>query len=109
MRSLQLQDVFKLSEIVDVMGIEIDLNNLMDKAKIGEEGEELQAKVGGQIALLFVKKIYKAEKQVISFIAGITEDDIETVKKYGIKKIMEFFTGLFNDPEFKSFFKSAVG
>ena len=48
-----MQDVFKLSEIIDVMGIELDLKDLMDKVK--KDGGVTE-RVGGQIALLFIKK-----------------------------------------------------
>ena len=102
MRGLELQDVFKLSEIIDVMGIEIDLNDLLDKAK-AEEGK-IQEKVGARIALLFIKKLHKAEKQIIQFIVNITEEDAKVVRKYKPKQIKDFFTELFNDEEFQSFF-----
>jgi Mor family transcriptional regulator len=102
MRKLELQDVFKLSEIIDVMGIEIDLKDLMDKVK--KDGKVTE-RVGGQIALLFVKKLHKAEKQVYKFIADLTGETIEEVKKYRPKKLIDLFVELLNDEDFADFFQ----
>lgn len=101
MRGFELQDTFKLSEIVDVMDIQLDLNNLLDRAK---DSDNAQAKVGGEIALLVLKRLYKADKQIVEFISSITEEPEEVVKKYKPKQIKEFFTALFNSEDFADFF-----
>ena len=103
MRGFELQDTFKLSEIIDVMDIQIDLNDLMDRAKANKG--KVQEKVGAQVALLFIKKLHKAEKQVIEFISGITDETEEVVRKYKPKQILNFFTELFNNEDFQDFFK----
>lgn len=103
MRGFELQDTFKLSEIIDVMDIQLDLNEMMDKAKTGKG--KVQEKVGGQVALLFIKKFHKAEKQVIEFICGITGESEMVVRKYKPKQIISFFTDLFNHEDFQDFFK----
>lgn len=102
MRKLELSDVFKLSEIVDVMGIELDLNKLLNGAK--EKEGSVQANMGAEVAFLFIKKIHKAETQVYKFIADLTGESIKDVKKYGIKQLVDFVTELFNDEDFASFF-----
>ncbi len=102
MRSFELQDTFKLSEIIDVMDIQLDLNELLDKAKSGKG--DIQEKIGGQVALLFIKKLHKAQKEIIEFIANITDEEIEIVKKYKPKQIKEFFIDLFSNEDFKDFF-----
>lgn len=104
MRKLELQDVFRLSEIIDVMGIELDLKDLMDKVK--KDGG-ITERVGGQIALLFIKKLHKAEKQTYKFIAELTGDSIEDVKKYRPKQIINVFSELLNDEDFADFFQQA--
>lgn len=104
MRKLELQDIFKLSEIIDVMGIEMDLNDLMDKVK--KDGKVTE-RVGGQIALLFIKKLHKAEKQAYKFIADLSGDSVEDVKKYRPKQILSFFTELMTDEDFNDFFQQA--
>lgn len=103
MRGFELQDTFKLSEIIDVMDIQLDLNELLDKAKV--KNDKVQEKIGAQVALLFIKKLYKADKQIVEFIASITGETEEEVKKYKPKQIKDFFTDLFNNEDFKVFFK----
>lgn len=103
MRGFILNDAFKLSEIIDVMGIELDLNELLDKA---QEDKKIKERVGAQIVLLFLKKIHKAQTQIIEFIAEICGEDIETVKQYKPKQIKDFFTNLFKSEDFIDFFTS---
>lgn len=100
MRGFELQDTFKLSEIIDVMEIEVDLNEMLDKAKEGK----VQETVGGQFALLFIKKLHKAKTQIVEFIANVTGEEIEVVKKYKPKEIKTFFIDLFGNDDFKDFF-----
>lgn len=102
MRKLELSDVFKLSEIIDAMGIDLDLNELMDKSK-NKKGDT-QANMGAEVAFMFIKKIHKAEKLVYKFIADLTGDDVQVVKKYSLKQLIDFFKELFNDDDFSTFF-----
>ena len=102
MRKLELSDVFKLSEIIDAMGIELDLNELLNKSK-NKDGN-VQANMGAEVAFMFIKKIHKAEKLVYKFIADLTGDDMQVVKKYSLKQLVKFFQDLFNDEDFTDFF-----
>lgn len=102
MRKLELSDVFKLSEIIDAMGIELDLNNMLDKAK-SKEGN-VQVNMGAELGFKLVKKVHKAEKLVYKFIADLTGDDMQKVKKYSLKQLIEFFKELFNDEDIVDFF-----
>lgn len=105
MRKLELSDVFKLSEMIDVMGIELDLNELLNKAK--KKDGDVQANAGAEVGFMFVKKMYKAEKLVYKFIADLTGDKVDEVKKYNIKQLIAFFTELVNDEDFTDFFTQA--
>lgn len=105
MRKLELSDVFKLSEMIDVMGIDLDLNQLIKKANV-KEGD-VQSNVGAELAFMFIKKIYKAEKLVYKFIADLSGETLQDVKKYNIKQLITFFTDLFNDEDFTDFFTQA--
>lgn len=105
MRKLELSDVFKLSEIVDVMGVDLDLNELMSKTK--NKSGDVKVNMGAEVAFMFVRKIYKAEKLVYKFIADLTGETVQEVKKYGMKQLIEFFEELFNDDDFGDFFTQA--
>lgn len=102
MRNLEFSDVFKLSEIIDAMGIDLDLNELVTNVK-QKEGN-IQANMGAEVAFMFIKKIHKAEKLVYKFIADMTGDSLEKVKKYSLKQLIDFFQELFNDDDLNDFF-----
>lgn len=104
MRGLQFSDVFRFSEILDKTGLEFDLNAMLDKAK---EDSNVQAKVGGQIGLLILKKIHKAEKEVYKFIANLEEKTVEDIQKYSIKDLLRFFEELVKQEDFADFFPKA--
>lgn len=105
MRKLQLSDVFRLSEMIDTMGINLDLNKLMDTAK-SKDGDA-QENVGAEIAFVFVKNLYKAENLAYEFISELTGDSLKEVKKYKLKQIKAFFKELLDDEEFTDFFQQA--
>lgn len=105
MRKFELSDVFKLSEIIDVMGIDLDLNEIVDTAQ-NKEGD-LVEDVGAEIIFKLLKNLHKADQLVYEFIADITGDTIKEVKRYKPKKIMNFFTELFSDEDFADFFTQA--
>ena len=104
MRGFVLQDVFRLSEIIDEMGVELDLKELMDKVK-AEGG--MTERIGGQIALMLMKKLHKSENKMYEFIAELSGDSVEDVKKYRPKQIINFFSDLLNDEDFADFFQQA--
>ena len=106
MRKLNFEDAFRLSEIIDKMGIKIDLNSMMDNAD-NAQGDK-QAFLGGQIALMLISKLHKAKDEVLELVASLTGDDIETVKAYSIKQIKDTFTDLFKQEDIVDFFKPAV-
>lgn len=103
MRNLGLRDVFMASEILDIMDIKLDINALMDGAT---ESEDTFAFAGGQVALLFFRNIYKAEVQVYTWIASLTEKTIGEVKALGIKDFMEIITEVMQKEDITDFFGS---
>ncbi|MBE6068848.1 MAG: hypothetical protein E7211_14295 [Clostridium lundense] len=107
MRGFELQDTFKLSEILDKMDVQADLNAILDKSKSKEykNQREAQAFVGGQIGLILIKKLYKAEKQIIEFVSSFTGESVETVKKYKPKEIKKFIEELISNEDFTDFFQ----
>lgn len=102
MRQLNIEDAFTFSEIIDKMGIDADLNDMMDKGK--ENGQDW---MGGQIALLIIKKLHKAKKEVIDFLASLDECSSEELSKKKVIYLKDLLQGLVKDPQFADFFKSA--
>lgn len=102
MRQLTIKDAFTFSEIIDKMGIDTDLNALLDKG--GEKGQEW---MGGQIALLVIKKLHRAQDEVLAFLASLEGCTVEELSNKPVVYIKDLISGLTKDPQFADFFKSA--
>lgn len=88
MRELGMKDIYYLSEILDKMDVDIDLNKLADKAKVSGDA---QAYVGGQLMLLLLRKAYKAKNEVNAWLAsltGKTPDEISALKFTEMKSLL---------------------
>ena len=102
MRDFTFDDGFSLSEIMDKMNIDLDMNAMGDALKQGDK--EAQAYFGGQLILTLVKKLHLARPEIVAFVASMTGDTKEEVKKYSIAKIKDFFVELFKQNGLADFF-----
>lgn len=103
MRKLNIEDAFTFSEILDKMGIDADINRLGDEAK--KKGADW---MGGQVAILLFKKMHLAKKELIGFVASVSEKSEDDIKKMGIVELKDLFLAIANSEGFASFFKSAL-
>lgn len=71
MRKLNTRDFFKVSKIYDKMDIKIEVNS--------KDAE----KVGADLINNFIKNIWKAENEVIGFVADISEKKVEEIEALG--------------------------
>lgn len=101
-RELYFEDTFTLSEILEKMDFQSDLNKLFDEAK---KQPDSQAYLGAQLFLAFGKKWHRAKDEIIRFISNITEQPIEDVKKLKFKDIKDMITDLMKDEELQDFIK----
>lgn len=103
MRKLTVEDSFAFSAILDKMGIQDDLNVLMDEAK--SKGKDGQAWLGGQIVLLFVKRLHKAQNEVIELLASLFDKPQAELRKESIGELKNMITEIFKSEDFGSFFR----
>ena len=116
-KDFDLDDVFLMSEIIDKMDLQVDIDKYMNKVKskekteaeIDEEeiGKEMFLKIGIDLAIKFIKRIHKAKKEVKRLIANLTSKTMEEVSKMGIKDIKNFFIELSQQEDFKDFLSQA--
>lgn len=102
MREFTFDDGFALSEILDKMNIDIDMNAMGDALRQGDK--QAQAYMGGQLMLTLVKKLHLARPEIVAFVASMTGDNKDEVKKYKLSKIKEFFIELFKQEGLADFF-----
>ena len=105
MRELIFDDLFKLSEILDKMGIRADINKIFDEAK---EKPDAQAYFGGQVVMMMIAKIHTAKKEVYDFLADLTGKKTDEIKRLKIGEVKDLFTELFSKNDISGFFNSAA-
>lgn len=102
MRDFTFDDGFALSEILDKMNINFDMNALVDAKK--QKDVDAQSYVGGQLMLQVVKKLHLARPEIINFVSSMTGETKEDVRKYSIGKLKDFFVDLFKQNGLTDFF-----
>ena len=110
MRKLNITDAFQLSRIIDKMELKLDFDNLIEEMQsmVKEQGiEKAQSFLGGQMSLTFISKLHKAEKEVIEWMASLTEKTSEEIKSLSFRELKNLIVGLFNSDEIAELFQSA--
>ena len=115
-KDFDLGDVFLFSEILDKMDIELDTKKLsrsVTTSKLeGKDdakalGKEVALSMGGDLAIKVLRNFYKADKQVMQFVANMTGLQVEAVKKMNMRKVKEFFKELIEHEGFGDFLSQA--
>jgi hypothetical protein len=88
---MNIKQGLKLSAIVDKMDIKIENPNATSE------------EVGANLMLMFIKKAYKAEKEIYNFIADLKNISVEDAENQDLAK---FLNELFGDAEMLGFLKS---
>lgn len=115
-KKFDLDNVFMLSEIIDKMELEADIekitktiqtSKLEGKADATKLGKEVAVGIGIDLCTKLIRRLHKAKdevKELICDLTGLTKDE---VKKFSIREIAQFFSDLIGQPEFGDFFKQA--
>jgi len=115
-KDFDLDDVFLISEIVDKMGLEADIekitktiqtSKLENKTDAKGLGKEIAVGLGIDIVTKMIRNLFKARKEVKQLISNMTGLDEKEVSKFGIKQIKEFFTELSKHEGFADFLSQA--
>jgi uncharacterized protein YpuA (DUF1002 family) len=115
-KDFDLDDVFLISEIIDKMGIEADIekitktiqtSKLENKKDAAGLGKEIAVGLGIDIVTKIIRNLHKAKAEVKQLISNMTKLSPEDVSKFGIKQIKDFFTELAKQDGFASFLSQA--
>jgi hypothetical protein len=115
-RGFNLEDVFLMSEIIDKMSLEADVDKITKQIKTSKlENKQDAAKIGKEVAVAIgldlitkiIRSFHKAKNEVIQLISNLTGMKLEEVSKMSLKQIREFFTELVNHEEFGDFLNQA--
>lgn len=100
MRKLNIDDSFALSEILDKLDIDDELD------KISENGKKLGLEwTVAKLMYVLAKKMYKAKPEVINLLAATNDKDPEELRKLPIAELAKMLKELIDDPEFSRLFQ----
>lgn len=115
-KNLDLDDVFLMSEIIDKMGLEADVEKITKQIKTSKLenkkdastlGKEVAVGLGIDLVTKIVRNLFKAKKEVKQLISNLTGLSSEEVSKLGLKQIKDFFTELVKHEGFDDFLSQA--
>ena len=113
-KPFDLEDVFTMSEIIDKMGLDADVRNVIDQVNVSKLenakdakalGKEVAVGIGIDLISKFIRNLYKAKNEVKKLIGDMSGKSPEEVSKLSMKDMKEFFAELIGDGEFIDFLK----
>ena len=87
LRKLETDDMFLLSEIVDKMGLELDLDALSPKE--GESATQVGFRALGPLIMQAVRKLHAARDEVKQLIANLSGKSIEEIGKLSPRELIQ--------------------
>lgn len=117
-KHFDLNDVFTISEIIDKMGLEADIDkitktiktsSLENKKDASALGKEIAVGIGVDLITKIIRNLHKAKKEVIQLISNMTGKSDEESSKMNLKQMKEFFIELFRTDGIEDFLSVAGG
>lgn len=113
-KPFDLEDVFTMSEIIDRMGLDADVRNVISQVNVSKLenaddakalGKEVAVGIGIDLISKFIRNLYKAKNEVKKLIGDMSGKSPDEVSKLSMKDMKEFFAELVGDGEFIDFLK----
>lgn len=113
-KPFDLEDVFTMSEIIDKMGLDADVRNVISQVHVSKLenaddakalGKEVGLGIGIDLISKFIRNLHKAKNEVKKLIGDMSGKSPEEVSKLSMKDMKEFFSELIGDGEFIDFLK----
>lgn len=98
---LKTKDMFTLSAIVDKMGLDEDIKEILAarKKKTGVNAEEM----GEELIFSIVKKMYKARAEITQLLADVSGKSIKDVENLQLGETIELIKKLLQEEGVMSF------
>jgi hypothetical protein len=113
-KPFDLEDVFTMSEIIDKMGLDADVRNVISQVNVSKLenaddakalGKEVAIGIGIDLISKFIRNLHKAKNEVKKLIGDMSGKNPDEVSKLSMKDMKEFFSELLGDKEFIDFLK----
>lgn len=115
-KNFDLNDVFLMSEIIEKMDLNFDVDKVIGKTSVtklankkdaSKLGKEVLLSVGVDLVTKLLKNLYKAQKEVKQLIANLTGKELTEVEKMSLKDLKQFFADLVEHEGFQDFLSQA--
>ena len=115
-KDFDLDDVFTISEIIDKMGLEADIekitktiqtSKLENKTDLTGLGKEVAVGIGVDLITKMLRNLFKARKEVKQLISSLTGMSEAEAGKMSLKQIKDFVVELFNNEGIGDFLAQA--
>ena len=97
---LKTKDMFTLSAIVDKMGLDEDIKEILSARKKKSFNDE---EMGEKLIFSIVKKMYKAKVEITQLLADISGKSIKDVENLQLKETIELIKKLLQEEGVLSF------
>lgn len=97
---LKTKDMFTLSAIVDKMGLDEDIKEILSARKKKNFNDE---EMGEKLIFSIVKKMYKAKVEITQLLADISGKSIKDVENLQLKETIELIKKLLQEEGVLSF------
>ena len=113
-KPFDLEDVFTMSEIIDKMGLDADVRNVISQVNVSKLenaddakalGKEVAVGIAIDLISKFIRNLHKAKNEVKKLIGDMSGKSPDEVSKLSMKDMKEFFSELIGDGEFIDFLK----
>lgn len=113
-KPFDLEDVFTMSEIIDKMGLDADVRNVISQVNVSKLenaddakalGKDVAVGIGIDLISKFIRNLHKAKNEVKKLIGDMSGKSPDEVSKLSMKDMKEFFSELIGDGEFIDFLK----
>lgn len=115
-KDFDLNDVFLMSEIIEKMELDFDVDKVIRKTNVAKLenkkdaaklGKDVMMTIGVDLVSKLFKNMHKAQKEVKQLIANLTGKNVAEVEKMNLRDLKQFFTDLVEHEGFSDFLSQA--
>lgn len=107
MRAFKAKDLGLFSKIANKMDIKSEIDGLFVDitGKTKQELAQINQEMGIKLIMLIVENYWKAEKEVYTLLANLTDTTVKEVEDLPLDEFVKLITQVTKDESFDSFFK----
>lgn len=113
MRALKTKDLRAFSKIIDKLDLKNELDGLfvtidgkgLTEREIAQAQDQANYELGIKLMALIVEKYWKAEKEVYTLLADLTDKTVKDIEDLPVDEFIDLLKQVKEDKSFDSFFK----